>query len=397
MINITDKSECCGCTACANACPNKAIKMTPDEEGFLYPFINKNYCIECGLCVKVCPIQQKYEIMPRNVDSYVLRTKEDDVLMKSTSGGFVTPLAEYILEHDGVVCAAAYDKDFTVKHIMIESVDRQKLEKIRGSKYVQSDLNDCFKRIKNYLEQGVFVCFIGTTCQVSGLKAFLRRDYEWLITVDLVCHGVPSPKLWSKYLHYQKNKYHSEIREISFRNKTYGYHSGTMKICFSSGETYLGSARVDYMLKSFFKEIASRPSCYRCAFKTKNRCSDYTIYDCWHADQLIEKLRDDDKGWTNLIVQSEKGKKLLTQLRYKYEMYPSDTEKAIELDGIMVKKSATPHPKRNVFYKDIDKKTLPEQICEFIPVSRKDYLIENSKAVIYRVGLYKILKRIKNK
>lgn len=395
MINITDKSACCGCTACANICPKEAIEMVADTEGFLYPSVDKNSCVECGLCDKVCPIQQKCESNPKKVDSYVLRTKADDILMNSTSGGFVTPLAEYVLEHNGILCAAAYDKDFTVKHIMLESAEKEKLENIRGSKYVQSDLKDCFKRIKNYLEMGVKVCFIGTTCQVTGLKSFLQKDYEGLITVDLVCHGVPSPKLWNKYIDYQKNKYCSEIREISFRNKTYGYHSGTMKIRFSNGKTYYGSARVDYMLKSFFKEIASRPSCYQCGFKTINRCSDYTIYDCWHAAQLVKDLHDDDQGYTNVIVQSEKGKKLLTQIQNQYEMYPADTEKAIELDGIMVKKSATPHPKRNDFYKEIDKKQLPEQICEFIPVSWKDYLIEKSKAVIYKAGIYGVLRKLK--
>lgn len=395
MINITDKAACCGCTACANICPKGAIEMEPDEEGFLYPSVDKNFCMECGLCDKVCPVQQKCESKLKSVESYVLRTKADDVLMNSTSGGFVTPLAEYILEHNGIVCAAAYDKDFTVKHIIIESLEKKKLENIRGSKYVQSDLNDCFKRIKNCLKQSRLVCFIGTTCQVNGLKSFLRKDYEELITVDLVCHGVPSPKLWRKYLDYQKNKYNSEIRNIVFRNKTYGYHGGTMKICFSDGRIYFGSARVDYMLKSFFKEIASRPSCYSCTFKTVNRCSDYTIYDCWHAAQLVENLQDDDKGWTNVIIQSEKGQKLLMQIKNQYEMYLTDTEKAVKLDGIMVKESATPHPKRNVFYEEMDNKTLPEQICEFIPVTRKDYLIEKSKTMIYKAGIYGMLRKLK--
>ncbi len=392
MVNITDKSACCGCTACASICPKEAIKMAPDEEGFLYPSVDMNSCVECGLCDSVCPIQQKCESNTRKVESYVLRTKAENVLMNSTSGGFVTPLIEYVLEYNGIVCAAAYDKNFTVRHIFVNSNGGDRLDNIRGSKYVQSDLNDCYKRIKEYLEQNKMVCFIGTTCQVSGLKSFLRRNYEELITVDLVCHGVPSPKLWSKYLDYQKNKYHSEIREISFRNKTYGYHSGTMKICFSNGKTYFGSARVDYMLKSFFREIASRPSCYQCKFKTIKRCSDYTIYDCWHATQLVENLRDDDKGYTNVIVQSEKGKKILNQIRNQYELYPADTEKAVNLDGIMVKKSAIPHSKRKEFYKGIDGKTLPEQIQQFIPITWKDRLIEKSKIVLYKTGIFQSLK-----
>ena len=395
MINIMDKAACCGCTACANICPKKAIEMIPDEEGFLYPFVNKNSCIGCGLCDKVCPVQKKCESKLRKVDSYVLRAKADDILMNSTSGGFVTPLAEYILEHNGIVCAAAYDKAFTVKHIFVNpNGGGYGLDNIRGSKYVQSGLNDCYKKIKGYLEQNKMVCFIGTTCQVSGLKSFLRKDYEELITVDLVCHGVPSPKLWSKYLDYQKNKYHSEIREISFRNKTYGYHSGTMKIRFSNGKTYFGSARVDYMLKSFFREIASRPSCYQCRFKMVNRCSDYTIYDCWHATQLVEDLQDDDRGYTNVMVQSEKGQKILNQIQDQYELYPTDTEKAVELDGIMVKKSAIPHSKRQEFYKGIDGRTLPEQIQQFIPITWKDQLIEKSKVVLYKTGVYQSIRSI---
>lgn len=397
MIDITNKSMCCGCTACANICPKVAIKMAPDEEGFLYPLVDINSCVDCGLCNKVCPIQQKYEGKTGEVESYVLRTKVNAVLMNSTSGGFITPLAEYVLNKNGVVCGAAYDENFSVKHVVINSTGAYALESIRGSKYVQSSLNDCYKKIKGYLEQSRTVCFIGTTCQVSGLKSFLLKDYDGLITVDLVCHGVPSPKLWSKYLNYQKNKYHSEIKKISFRNKTYGYHSGTMKICFLNGKTYYGSARVDYMLKSFFKEIASRPSCYQCSFKTINRCSDYTIYDCWHAAQLVPNLNDDDKGYTNVIVRSEKGKRLFTQIQERYEMYPVNTEKAVELDGVMVKKSAIPHVKRKEFYKGIDEKTLPEQIQQFIPITWKDQLIEKSKVVLYKTGIYRLIRSILRK
>ena len=163
-----------------------------------------------------------------------------------------------------------------------------------------------------------------------------EKKYETLVTVDLVCHGTPSPKLWDKYLEYQKNNYHSEIEDISFRNKTYGYHSGTMRIQFKNGKTYYGSARVDPMLRSFFKEISSRPSCYQCYFKNLERCSDFTIYDCWHADQLVVGLADDDKGYTNLIVQSKKGEQVLEKIKQDFDIYPVDTERAIALDGIML-------------------------------------------------------------
>ena len=258
---------------------------------------------------------------------------------------------------------------------------------------MQSDLTDCFETIKRYLEQGTTVCFVGTTCQVYGLKKFLRKKYETLVTVDLVCHGTPSPKLWDKYLEYQKNNYHSEIEDISFRNKTYGYHSGTMRIQFKNGKTYYGSARVDPMLKSFFKEISSRPSCYQCYFKSLERCSDFTIYDCWHADQLVVGLADDDKGYTNLIVQSKKGEQVLEKIKQDFDIYPVDTERAIALDGIMVRNAAHPHPKREEYYKDMDRDEVAEHIEKFIPITKKDHLIEWSKKIIYRVGIYRFLKK----
>lgn len=397
MIQILDKMNCCGCTSCANACPKAAISMLPDEEGFLYPIVDVDLCVDCGVCNKACPVEHKPPLPGEGtLKSYVLRVKENEVLMGSTSGGFVTPLVKYALSHNGVVCAASYDKDFKVYHTIVEKTPDGggvNLSRIRGSKYVQSSLDDCFIKMKEYLERNRMVCFVGTTCQVAGLKAFLHKDYERLITVDLVCHGTPSPKLWDKYLSYQKSKYHSEITEVSFRNKTYGYHSGTMKICFANGKTYYGSARVDYMLKSFFSEIASRPICYQCPFKTLERCSDFTIYDCWHASELVPGIEDDDKGYTNVIVQSENGRNVLMQIRDSYEMYPVDTKKAVELDGIMVTRAAKPHAKRSEFYVGIDGRTMLEQVQKYIPVSIKDQAIESMKGVLFRMGIFRIAKK----
>ncbi|MCD7884749.1 MAG: Coenzyme F420 hydrogenase/dehydrogenase, beta subunit C-terminal domain [Lachnospiraceae bacterium] len=242
------------------------------------------------------------------------------------------------------------------------------------------------------MEQSIDVCFVGTTCQVAGLKAFLGKEYVNLVTVDLVCHGTPSPKLWDKYLKYQKNKYHSEIVETSFRNKTYGYHSGTMMIKFANGKIYYGSARVDYMLKSFFSEIASRPICYKCPFKTLQRCSDFTIYDCWHASDLVEGLEDDDNGYTNVIVQSVKGEGILKRIASAYDLYPVDTLSAVELDGSMVLNAAKPHQKRVEYYRDLDFDSMPEHIRRFIPVGIKDKVIEKSKSYLYQIGLFNIFK-----
>lgn len=395
MIEIINKTDCCGCTACANICPRGAITMEPDFEGFLYPRVQKDKCVECGLCQKACPVLNKPEKKGDFLQSMVLRVKREDVLKNSTSGGFTTPLAEWVLEQGGAVCAATYDQNFKVVHAIIHTPEA--IVRSRGSKYVQSGLGDCFDQVKGLLKQDRLVCFVGTTCQVSGLKAYLGKEYDKLICVDLVCHGTPSPKLWEKYLAFQKEKYGSEISEIAFRNKTYGYHSGTMMIRFSNGKVYYGSARVDPMLKSFFREIASRPICYRCPFKKLERCSDFTIYDCWHAAQLVPGLKDDDKGYTNVIVQSEKGQRVLEQIRDSYELYPADTETAVQLDGSMVRGSAKPHKRRAEYYMDLDRHSLPEHIAAFIPVSGKDRLIERGKLGIYRLGIYTALKKVKDK
>lgn len=395
MIQIKDKTKCCGCTACYNVCPKNAIQMIPDEEGFSYPLVDNEVCIQCGLCNAVCPVENRQKSSSKMVKSVVLRTKNADILKNSTSGGFFSPLATWILKHDGIVCAATYDKEFKVIHTILEkNQENIDLSRVRGSKYVQSDLKDCFVKIKKYLDKGKYVCFVGTTCQVAGLKAFLRKDYKSLVAVDLVCHGTPSPKLWSKYLEYQKNKYNSEIKEISFRNKTYGYHSGTMKIEFDNGRIYYGSARVDYMLKSFFKEIASRPICYKCPFKTLERESDFTIYDCWHASELVSDLKDDDKGYTNVIIQSEKGDKVLEKISDEYDIYPVDTKKAVQMDGSMVLNSAKPHEKRREFYVGLAEEPLNKHIQKYIPITYKDFFIERAKVIIYRIGLYAILKRM---
>ena len=357
MIVVKNKADCCGCTACYSVCPQKAISMQQDQEGFLYPFVEISKCIDCKLCDSVCPIENKVESKMFDRKAYVLRAKDVGIVSTSTSGGFVTPLGEWILNQGGVICGATYNEEYKVVHKISGGA-----EEFRDSKYVQSDLGDCFSEIKKHLMHETKVCFIGTPCQVYGLKSYLRKEYDNLVTVDLVCHGTPSPKLWKKYLDEQKDKYHSEIDDIVFRNKTYGYHSGTMRIRFKNQFVYYGSARVDSMLKSFFAEISSRPSCYKCRFKSVERCSDFTIYDCWHANNLVEGLVDDDKGFTNLIVQSLKGERILDRIADRYELYATNLEKAIELDGTMICNSAEPHPRRDEYYLNLDKETLRAHI-----------------------------------
>ena len=392
MIIIEKEENCCGCTACYSICPNKAITMEEDSEGFKYPKIDKDKCIDCNLCKKVCPV------LNRNKNSSlkkakIIRVNNKEILNQSTSGGFFTPLSNFIINNKGYVFGAVFEGN-KITHKYFNRLEE--IELFRGSKYVQSDLNDSFITIKKLLKEDNYVLFSGTPCQVSGLKSYLKKSYEKLLTVDVICHGTPSPLLFRKYVEYMEKKYNSKIKKINFRNKTYGYHVGTMKIEFENGKKYYGSARIDYMLKSFFTEISSRPSCYECKFKSKEHISDFTIFDCWSASKINNAIKDDDKGFTNLIINSKKGDKIFKVIEKQYEVYDSDLEKAILLDGIMVEHNAIKNDNRDNFYNCLNANGLEKCINKYIPVTTKDRLIEKSKNIFYKLGLLKIIKKIKS-
>ena len=400
MINITDKTKCSGCTACASACPRKCIAMQPDHEGFLYPVVNIQQCIDCGLCNRVCPIENPMAVKEQKLETYAVRSKDKTVLKNSTSGGMFTALASWILEKDGVICAAAYDETFAVIHQFIDSQETWSMEdfkKFRGSKYVQSDVRGCYPKIKEFLSKGRNVCFIGTPCQVGGLKSFLQKEYPNLLTVDLVCHGTPSPKLWKKYLDYQMEKHRSEIKTVSFRSKVFGYHSGGfMEIHFANGKSYLASGRSDYMTKVYFDGLSPRPSCFQCAFKQRNRCSDLTIYDC-QAYSALTGQQDDDLGYTNVLVHSPAGKQALMELDKYVTAVSVDTDHAIKRNGIMMEHLPRQHPDRDKFFKDLDQHSLPEHIRLFCPSIGTDRVIDWTKKQMYQLPVLRKLRKLAKK
>lgn len=393
MIKIDKKENCCGCTACYSICPKKAITMVEDSEGFKYPKVDKSKCIDCKLCEKVCPILNKSKAKSIK-EAKVIRTKDKKILGQSTSGGFFTPISEYIIKNGGYVFGALFKEN----KIMHKSINKtEELEKFRGSKYVQSDLGNTFLEVKDLLDKDKYVLFSGTPCQINGLKSFLRRDYDKLYTVDVVCHGTPSPLLFRKYVEYIERKYKSKIKKINFRNKTYGYHVGTMKIEFENGKTYYGSARTDYMLKPFFKEISSRPTCYECKFKTRDHISDFTIYDCWSANKINNQIKDDDKGYTNLIINTKRGKELLKLIEEQYEIYDADFNKAVSLDGDMLEHVAHKNSKRNEFYDYLNENGIEKSISKYMPISKKDIILEKSKGLFHKLGIIKTLRKIRQK
>ncbi len=395
MIEILDKSKCCGCTACYNVCPKKCITMEADLEGFKYPVINKENCIDCGLCEKVCPCLKEYQDQGEPV-AYVIQNNNQEVLRDSTSGGFFTPLAQYIIENNGVVYGAVFDENFNVIHKKCSQTNKNDICMFRGSKYVQSDLGTTFSDVKSCLEQGRLVCFSGTPCQIEGLKYYLQRDYNNLITVDFVCRSIPSPLLWDKYKSFQENKYGSKIVSVNFRNKTYGYHSGTMKLEFQNGKIYQGSNRIDFYNKLFHSDICSRPSCYNCFAKKYNRLSDYTIYDSWETGLLVDNLKDNDKGFTNVVIHSKKGIDIFNKIKHiNFIYHPIDVKKAYSYTGNMATSSIKISEERKSFYECLNQHSLNVVVNKFLKITKKDYVIEKMKIVLYKTGLLSVLKKFR--
>jgi len=394
MVNVTDKTKCTGCTACASVCPAGAITMDADEEGFLYPQVNAEKCSGCGLCDRICPVQKSAVYAPQQArKAFLIKHTDDAIRADSTSGGFFTPMAEWTFQQGGAVCAATFDNEFRVVHAFAESGDD--LHHFRGSKYVQSDLNDCFVRIRDMLKAGRIITFVGTPCQVYGLKAFLGSEYDHLYTVDLVCHGVPSPRLWDVYLQYQQRKYRSRVKDVAFRSKIHGYHSGSMRIRFSNGQEYIRGSKVDPMLRSFYGNLVSRPSCYACPFKELERCADFSIYDTWHASKLLPEIRkESSKGFTNVIAHTQRAAQIIRQLPGLC-IFETDVEKAVALDGKMVRESAVPHSRRDTFYQDLSVDTLALKVQACVPVSVTSRLLCKARNILYRLGILRLVRKFR--
>lgn len=327
MINITDKHKCCGCTACISVCPKGCISMSEDKEGFLYPVVDSVKCIDCGLCEKVCPVLHplKNEAEPL---VYAAINNDESIRMQSSSGGIFTLLAESVIDNGGVVFGVCFDRDWNVVHDYTET--KEGLARFRGSKYVQSNVGNSFSQVKIFLDAGREVLFSGTPCQVAGLKNYLRKPYPNLLTVDLVCHGVPSPDVWRKYLQetvckeygIKKNKSAVNIcdyiSDISFRAKDKGWKKYSVKIVFRNGKFEMIPFFENLYMNAFLSDMSLRPSCYTCPTKQHNVQSDITLADFWGVNELNPGI-DDDKGCGLLLMHNKEKLSLLFSLDCKLE------------------------------------------------------------------------------
>lgn len=246
---INKNKDCMGCHACENSCPTQCISMMPDNEGFLYPKVDYSLCVECKKCISVCPIINKVKV-DNNPQAYVSINKDDSIRLDSSSGGIFTTIAEKIINDDGVVFGAGYTDIFEVIHKFVDNTE--KLSELRGSKYVQSKIGNTYKEAKDFLDMGRKVLFSGTPCQIAGLKSYLNKSYDNLITQDFICHGVPSPKVWRKYVEFRETEAKSKVSSVSFRNKDEGWKKFSVNLSFQNDMKYRKNLRNDPYLKAFF-------------------------------------------------------------------------------------------------------------------------------------------------
>lgn len=378
MITSSDKHNCCGCSACLQACPKHCITMQQDAEGFKYPQVDTSSCIDCGLCEKVCPFLHPYEPRtPRH--TYAAINNNEQIRMESSSGGIFTLLAEQIITDGGVVFGARFDENWQVKLDYTETVEG--LASFRGSKYVQARSEETFVQCERFLKSGRKVMFSGTPCQIAGLNHYLRKEYDNLLTVDFVCHGVPSPKVWAKYLHEvagivnvqgvsMRDKWHEGWKRFNF---VLDYKKGSEMISLSSWHQ-----ENDYM-NAFLRNMILRPSCYACKSKECRSNSDITIADFWGIQSILPTM-DDNKGNGLVLIHTTKGKEHMPFDKMKYEEV---TFEEGYRNNPAIFRSAKPWPRRAEFFQQLDKE---DGVVELIRKSLRPTVQMRLKSFIRKIA-----------
>lgn len=379
MISLSEKKDCCGCWSCIQRCPKQCITLREDEEGFLYPQVDESVCIDCGLCEKVCPvINQSSEREPLEV--LAAKNPNEEIRRESSSGGIFTMLAESVIDEGGIVFGACFDEDWEVVHRSADT--KGDLKKFRGSKYLQSKVLNTYKEAEVQLKKGRKVLYSGTPCQIAGLKRFLRKDYDNLLSVDFICHGVPSPGVFRTYLREELKRMTArqgggkntvllpciplvtesdgldckglEIKSISFRDKRNGWKKFGFALVLSEataeGENSVllsySPLNKNLFLRGFLRDLYLRPSCYACPTKHLKSGSDITLGDWWGIAALKPEL-DDDRGVSAVTLNTEKGKSTLHSL--KAELHTMPYEDLVKYNPALVRSAAVPK-NRNAFF-----------------------------------------------
>lgn len=296
--------RCVGCGACVADCPQKCLALKQTDSGFKYPQADTDKCIDCSLCDKVCPVLAENKGNIRVKKAFAVQAVDSSIVTKSSSGGAFYLLSVSVIKNGGSVCGVEIDKDNYVHHTIVDNIDD--LYRLMGSKYVQSDVGNVYSEVKKLLSEGKQVLFSGTPCQVNALYSFLGKSYDNLLTVDVICHGVPAPYVWQKYVDFMEEKYGAEIVDVRFRSKPNGWNNFGLKLKFNNGKEYFASAREDAYLALFLANICLRKTCYSCEFKGGNRMADITIGDFWGIEKIYPELYN-DRGISLVVVNTDKG------------------------------------------------------------------------------------------
>ena len=378
MKNVLEESKCSGCTACFNICPKNAITMIENKDGFKYPVIAQDKCINCGLCKKTCPVLNMTNSQSIN-KCYVGYAKDDNIKKASSSGGIFPLIANTVLNDNGIVIGASFDEYNKLKHIAITKV--KDLDKLKGSKYLQSDLDNIFSYITQNINDNK-ILFVGTPCQVAGLKAFLKKDYDNLLCIDLFCHGVPSPKLFNKYIKELEESNNDHVINYNFRDKSTGWDTYSNTIIFKNKKISELQTENDYM-KLFLSDIALRESCYHCNFKLGNKYSDITLGDFWGVQNYYPEMYD-KKGVSAIIVNTDKGLKIFNDIVNDLECKECKLEEIVNGNPSLVRSGLKPKC-RDKFFKDINVMNVSDLSKKYTKISFVNKFFSKLKKFIKRL------------
>ena len=383
MISINDKKDCCGCNACGDICNDNAIVFKTDIEGFWYPEVDQNKCTNCGLCEAVCPIIQINDLKKNDLEQsvcYAAEHKNIEVVFDSTSGGAFSALADIMYKEKGYVGGAVYNDDLSIKHSI--SNNKKDLPRLRSSKYTQSDLTGFYKEVKQILTNGEKALVCGCPCQMAALRAFLRKDYENLIIVDLVCRGINSPKAGRKYLDSFEERYGSPVVYTKAKSKEYGWRNLTHKVILANGKAYYETKDENNFTKGYLHTgVFCRPSCYDCLFKGFPRIADITLADYWGIEKF-DKTMDKDLGTSLVMINSQKGWAYFEKAKQRMNFIQTPFDAILQGNPALTQPLDPPLVDRTQFFEDLDQMTFSEVVLKYIRKDQKQTVKHRIKTVL---------------
>lgn len=396
FVKILNKKDCTGCRACEQICPVNAIKMMEDDEGFLNPKVDEDKCINCGLCRKTCGQIERYSNIDKLKEQlfFGMKPKDVEIAQKSTSGGIAYLISKLIIGQKGIVVGSAYDKNLMPKQVIVSNIDD--LQKIRGSKYVTSDTNDTFSQVKRILEEGKEVLYVGVPCQIGGLKKYLKNDYENLYTIDIICHGVPSQKIFKKYLDYEENRLGEKIISYNARSKNkVDWGRGYCAEIRTNKKVKFSKADFDPYYTAFLNGSLCRECCYVCKYANLNRVGDITLGDLWGIEQFDYDFYDKN-GVSLAVVNTVKGKKLFDMIKNFIEYRNYNEKQVTKFNGNLKHPTSRPQ-KRDIIYKELDKMPFEKYTQKYLSNKNKlKYILKNIMPNNIKTFYKRYLKRGEN-